>query len=328
MFCRKRKHEESSDSKRKTKKAKHSMNNKLTADINLDTSSITDEHLSSNIVAKNDLKTTENSTANNIQKGKHKNNKNSKINSVAKTKQKKKLQKKPSKDKSFATRFNDFFGKVAGNRNQWNPTVSAKKTSAPESVTTQAKDKDTSLSESAEKEKAKELPLTKKVQKNNELQQSSSVGTAQRNQGSHIRFDDEENKLSTGVPSLNNAVPPVTHPQVLSLRHAEFPRPSGAPNLSPIEPNTQSCLASKKSVNGSSEKVNNHRRERGGKRMDSYTNRSQIMESTRVDKDILPQVRMTLIDKVLLVNLSVIFVLVNYCNFLKEKSVYYLDCIL
>ena len=114
------------------------------------------------------------------------------------------------------------------------------------------------------------------------------TGTPQRSQGNHIRFDSEENDLSTDV--LNNAVQPIAHPQILSLRQTNAPGPSGTPNLSPIEPNTQSCFSSKKSVNGPNGKFNNQRGGKGGNRKDSYTNRSQILESTRVDKDAQPQV--------------------------------------
>ena len=298
---KKRKHEESSDSKRKIKKAKHSLNNELTAKNSLDTS-VTDKQLSANVVVENDLKTTEKCTVINSQKEKPKKNKNSKVDSNAKTKPKKLKKKHSSKDKSIVTRLNDFLGKVAGSRNQLNPTFSPNKSNGLVNVTTEEKDNGTVLSETGgDNGRTQELALTSKVQKNKELQQSSSKegstnkempnrnpnGTPQRSQGSHIRFDNEENDLPTDV--LNNAVQPITHPQILSLRQTNALRPSGTPNLSPIEPNTQSCFSSKTSVNGPNGKFNNQRGGRGGNRKDSYTNRSQILESTRVDKDSQPQ---------------------------------------
>ena len=293
---KKRKHEESSGSKRKIKKAKHSLNNELTAENNVN-SSITDKQLNANVIVDNDLKTTEKSTVTNAQKEKPKKNKNLKVDANAKTKQKKLKKKQPSKDKSIVTRLNDFLGKVSGNRNQLNPTFSPKKSNGPENCTTEEKHNGTILSEtSADNERAQELMLTSEVQKNNELQQSLSKegsnkkmpnenqnGTPQRSQGNHIRFDNDENDLSSDV--LNNAVQPITHPQILSLRQTNAPRPSGTPNLSPIEPNTQSCFSSKTSVNGPNGKFNNQKGTRGRHGKDSYTNRSQILESTRVDKD-------------------------------------------
>ena len=154
------------------------MNNELTAENTLDTS-ITDKQLSANVVVTNDLKSIEKSTVTNSQKEKPKKNKNSKVDSTAKTKQKKLKKKQSSKDKSIVTRLNDFLGKVAGNRNQFNPTFSPKKSNGLENVTTEPEEKDngTVLSEtSADYERAQELALTSKVQKNNELQQSLSKG--------------------------------------------------------------------------------------------------------------------------------------------------------
>ena len=89
---------------------------------------------------------------------------------------------------------------------------------------------------------------------------------------------------------LNNPLPSLTHPRVLSIRGADTPRPNGTPNLSPIEPNRENGFSTNKSENGS-DKVNKQRWERGGKRKDSYTNRSRVMESTRVERDTQPQVR-------------------------------------
>ncbi len=89
---------------------------------------------------------------------------------------------------------------------------------------------------------------------------------------------------------LNNPLPPLTHPRVLSIRGADTPRPNRTPNLSPIESNRENGFSANKSGNGS-DKVNNQRLGRGGKRKDSYTNRSRVMESTRVEKDTQPQVR-------------------------------------
>jgi hypothetical protein len=180
MFSRKRKYEESSDSKRKIKKAKHSFDKSLTAENNID-GSITDKQLSSNLVATNDSKTTQNSLLHNIHKGKNTenvnkiSNKNSvkKGNSIAETKTKqkklKKRHKKPSKDKSIATKLNSFWDKLAGSRHQWNPTFSAKKSGdleTPQTVT--AKDNGISLAESADKERVQDPTVNGKVQENHD----------------------------------------------------------------------------------------------------------------------------------------------------------------
>jgi hypothetical protein len=180
LFSRKRKYEESSDSKRKIKKAKHSFDKSLTAENNID-GSITDKQLSSNLVATNDSKTTQSSLLHNIHKEKNKNtenvNKSSNKNSVkkgnsmaeTKTKQKKlkKQHKKPSKDKSIATKLNSFWDKLAGSRNQCNPTFSAKKSSELQtSQTVTAKDNGISLAESADKERVQDPTVNGKVQEN------------------------------------------------------------------------------------------------------------------------------------------------------------------
>ena len=127
MFSRKRKHEESSDSKRKIKKAKHSFDKNTTAKNNIDDN--TDKQSSSSNTGIQKHKNTKNV---------NKASDNHPIHSISKTKTKQKKHKnrhkKPSRDKSIVTKFNDFWGKLAGSRNQLNPTFSAKKSSEMENT--------------------------------------------------------------------------------------------------------------------------------------------------------------------------------------------------
>ncbi|CAB3999620.1 coilin-like [Paramuricea clavata] len=312
---KKRKYEESCDSKRKIKKAKHSSDKNLTAENNID-GSITDKQPNSNLVVTNDSRTTQSSLLHNIHKEKNKNKNTENVNTISnknslqkgdsiaetKTKQKKlkKRHKKPSKDKSIATKLNSFWDKLAGSRNQWNPTFSTKKLAEPETTqTVTAKDNGINLAGSADKERMQDPTVNGKVQENNgdslskgksnnkEIPNRIENGTPRTSQGNHIRFDNEEDNNSV-TEVLNNAMLPLAHPRVLSIRGANTPCPNGTPNLSPIEPHAQNGFSANKSVNGS-DKVNNHRGGKGGKRKDSYTNTSRIMESTRVEKDTQPQ---------------------------------------
>ena len=117
------------------------------------------------------------------------------------------------------------------------------------------------------------------------------IGTSQTIQGNHIRFDSEEN-TNTSTDALNDAILPLTHPRILSIRGVATPSPHGTPNLSPIEPDMENGFSGEKSVNGSNNNVNKQKGGKGVKRKDSYTNRSKIMESTRVEKDVQQQVRL------------------------------------
>ena len=117
------------------------------------------------------------------------------------------------------------------------------------------------------------------------------IGTSQAIQGNHIRFDSEEN-TNTSTDALNDAILPLTHPRILSIRGVATPSPHGTPNLSPIEPDMENGFSGEKSVNGSNNNVNKQKGGKGVKRKDSYTNRSKIMESTRVEKDVQQQVRL------------------------------------
>ena len=187
LFSRKRKYdEESNDSKRKIKKAKHSFN--LTTENNMD-GSITDKPLSSS-----DLKTTKNFSVNNIHNEKQKNiesgnktsNKKSKIDSKRKQKKFKKQQNKPPKDKSIVTKFNDFWDKLAGSRNQLNPTSSSKKSSDPESTQSAAtgtKENDRNLTGSGNKEKVQDS----EVQENNGQRENLSKGKSDRETPNRIQ---------------------------------------------------------------------------------------------------------------------------------------------
>ena len=83
-------------------------------------------------------------------------------------------------------------------------------------------------------------------------------------------------------------IQPLQHPQVLSIAGTNTPTQSSTPNLSPIEPNTENRFTVKKSFNGNR---NNQKDKKGPKRKDSYTNKSQILESTRVEKDPQSMVR-------------------------------------
>ncbi len=189
LFSRKRKYdEESNDSKRKIKKAKHSFNKNLTSENNID-GSITDKPSSSS-----DLKTTKNFSVNNIHNEKQTNiengnktsNKKSKIDSKRKQKKFKKQQKKPPKDKSIVMKFNDFWDKLAGGRNQLNPTSSSKKSSDPESTQSAAtgtKENDRNLTGSGNKEKVQDS----EVQENNEQRENLSKGKSDRETPNRIQ---------------------------------------------------------------------------------------------------------------------------------------------
>ena len=117
------------------------------------------------------------------------------------------------------------------------------------------------------------------------------IGTSQTTQGNHIRFDSEENNDNTSTVDLNVAMLPLTHPRVLSVRGVATPRPRDTPNLSPIEPNMKNSFSAEKSTNQSNNKTNEPKGGKGITRKDSYTNRSKVMESTRIDKDVQEQVR-------------------------------------
>ena len=124
MFSRKRKHDESSDSKRKIKKAKHSFDKNTATENNTDDDN-TDKQFSSS--AKGKLKNTKN-----VNKTSH-NHLTPNVDSISKTKMKQKKrknrQKKLSRDKSIVTKLNGFLGKLAGSKNHLDPTFSIQKLS-------------------------------------------------------------------------------------------------------------------------------------------------------------------------------------------------------
>lgn len=115
----------------------------------------------------------------------------------------------------------------------------------------------------------------------------SLLDTLQSSQNSHIRFDNEDDE----TPLLDKAVHPLTHPRILAIAGGNTARPNGPPNLSPIEPNAQNVFLGQNKTMNVTDHVNKKNGGNGMKRKDSYTNRSQIMESTRVDKDTQPKVR-------------------------------------
>ncbi|XP_028395284.1 coilin-like [Dendronephthya gigantea] len=304
---KKRKCDDSSDLKRKIKKAKHSSEN------NTDSEKLLDLHVVAQ--AKSDLHTTKDSVVNKMGKNKSKENavgKNSmlmeslRIEAKGKLRKYKKKQKKTTlkgKDKSVSERLNNFWEKVASGCQQWNPSFGGKKTAekeAAQTVSNGGKDIGVILEETSDKAgvengTASQIPennydLFSKRYATKETTNKAKNDIPRTNQGSHIRFDNDEDE-STDL--MNNAVQPMIHPRVLTIREAEIPTSNNTPNLSPIEPDNPHLNFSTAKPANAKDVVGNRtggsgkkpKRGKGDHRKDSYTNKSLILESTRVWKD-------------------------------------------
>ena len=164
LFPRKRKFDESNDSKSKSKKLKHSSNKNSTSENNTDRNVKDKQSNLPNVLTKNDSATIKNSLDSKSGSKISSNNFEPKVNSTteAKLKQKKfkKRQKKGTKDKSIATKLNNFWDKLAGTRHQWNSTDVSTKTGTNEV-------NGDGIVESSQKGNEQDDVVLDKVQKNN-----------------------------------------------------------------------------------------------------------------------------------------------------------------
>ena len=112
----------------------------------------------------------------------------------------------------------------------------------------------------------------------------SVVDIPRTSQGNHIRFDNEE---EDATDLLNNALLPLTHPRVVTIRGAaQTPNQNGTPNLSPIEPDAPQTFPADNSSSGKDVVQGKQGGGRREQRKDWYSNKGLVMESTRVARDV------------------------------------------
>ena len=86
---------------------------------------------------------------------------------------------------------------------------------------------------------------------------------------------------------FNNALLPLTHPRVVTIRGAApTPSQNGTPNLSPIEPKALQTFLANNSSSGEGVVQGKQGGGRREQRKDWYSNKGLVMESTRVARDI------------------------------------------
>lgn len=137
------------------------------------------------------------------------------------------------------------------------------------------------------KEKSRNDNISSSKENSNRKNHCNDVdsSSSKTNQGNHIRFDDDENDeeaiSSVDETSVNNTILPLIHPRVLSIRGDEIPTSKKSLDISPITDKHASTAADFNTVC-----EGNANRKKESKRKDSYTNKSIVLESTRVEKDL------------------------------------------
>ncbi|XP_046856201.1 coilin-like [Xenia sp. Carnegie-2017] len=195
---------------------------------------------------------------------------------VKQNKEKAKKRKKKVGNKTIAEKINGFWSNLVsiGNHQNSNSTENIGE-DLPIIKPTEKKEKSRNDNILSSKENSK--------RKNhcNDVNSSSS----KTNQGNHIRFNDDENDeeaiSSVDETSVNNPILPLIHPRVLSIRGDEIPTSKKSLDISPITDKHASTAADFNTVC-----ERNAHRKKESKRKDSYTNKSIVLESTRVEKDL------------------------------------------